>query len=297
MKQTWVTHTPFLLTIILLALSFSFGYHNYSEARQRVISDLNRALRHTVLHNSAQWLSRDTLQTCTHLQNILGNTVTISSSNRAFTEALTIRQLKKEAGIHIQIVKEKEETTPERLSASYITSDTIIWISPEQTATSANASSAYAGLSFRGYAHCTAMALWKLSDQTGPVVLFILSLLSGLTTAYLSRKKEPKPAAFSGSIIKYGNLSLSNEENCFYDEHRKRLKLTPLQFTLMEMFFQTPSHQLFKADICGTLWPGKENADETLYTLIRRLKPIIEEHSNLKITADRGRAYALEIAS
>ena len=33
---------------------------------------------------------------------------------------------------------------------------------------------------------------------------------------------------------------------------------------------------------------------DTLYTLIRRLKPIIEEHSELKIESDRGRAYELK---
>ncbi len=44
-----------------------------------------------------------------------------------------------------------------------------------------------------------------------------------------------------------------------------------------------------------SIHPGKINADETLNTLIRRLRPLVEENSNLKITTDRGRAYALEI--
>lgn len=65
--------------------------------------------------------------------------------------------------------------------------------------------------------------------------------------------------------------------------------------TLMEMFYLSSSHLLFKSDICQSLWPGKDNADETLYTLIRRLKPIVEDNSNLRITTDRGRAYGLEI--
>ena len=39
-------------------------------------------------------------------------------------------------------------------------------------------------------------------------------------------------------------------------------------------------------------WQGecRRNAE-----LIRRLRPLIEENSNLKITTDRGRAYQLEI--
>ena len=32
-----------------------------------------------------------------------------------------------------------------------------------------------------------------------------------------------------------------------------------------------------------------------LYMLIRRLKPVIEQHSNLKIESDRSKAYRLTI--
>ena len=68
-----------------------------------------------------------------------------------------------------------------------------------------------------------------------------------------------------------------------------------MQQQLMEMLWQSPSHKLSKTEICDALWPKKEDASETLYTLVRRLKPIIEEHSNLKIEVDRGRAYGLTI--
>ena len=72
------------------------------------------------------------------------------------------------------------------------------------------------------------------------------------------------------------------------------MKLTPMQQQLMEMFFRSPSHLLTKSEICEALWPKKDDASETLYTLIRRLKPVIEQHSKLKIEADRGRAYELK---
>ena len=68
-----------------------------------------------------------------------------------------------------------------------------------------------------------------------------------------------------------------------------------MQQQLMELFFRAPNHTLSKTEICEALWPKKEDADETLYTLIRRLKPIVEQHSNLKIEADRGKAYELKI--
>jgi DNA-binding response OmpR family regulator len=95
--------------------------------------------------------------------------------------------------------------------------------------------------------------------------------------------------------IQYGGLNYVESENCFMDAHSRPIKLTPMQQQLMELFFRSSSHSLTKAEICEALWPKKPDASETLYTLIRRLKPIIEEHSNLKIEVDRGKAYELKI--
>ena len=64
---------------------------------------------------------------------------------------------------------------------------------------------------------------------------------------------------------------------------------------IRDRFWQSPSHSIPKEEICATLWPKKDDANDTLYTLIRRLKPIVEEHTRLKIVADRGRNYSLEI--
>ena len=50
-----------------------------------------------------------------------------------------------------------------------------------------------------------------------------------------------------------------------------------------------------KQEICDRLWPKKPDANDTLYTLIKRIKPIIEAHSTLKIESDRGKSYSLKI--
>lgn len=68
-----------------------------------------------------------------------------------------------------------------------------------------------------------------------------------------------------------------------------------MQFELMQMFFEADGHRLVKTDICNALWPGKDNANETLYTMIKRLKPVVEANSNLKIEVERGRAYKLRV--
>ena len=96
-------------------------------------------------------------------------------------------------------------------------------------------------------------------------------------------------------VQQYGGLNYAESEGRFFDTEGQHVKLTPMQQQLMEMFFRSESHLLTKTEICEALWPKKEDASETLYTLIRRLKPIIEQHSDLKIEADRGKAYELKV--
>ena len=93
----------------------------------------------------------------------------------------------------------------------------------------------------------------------------------------------------------FGGLTYSEHDGRFYGIKGQQIKLTPMQQQLMEMFFRSDSHLLTKTEICDALWPKKDDANDTLYTLIRRLKPIIEEHTDLIIESDRGRAYELKV--
>lgn len=278
-----------LITLILCITSFILGYRSYSQTRQALVSDLNQALQRSVMQNMDLWLNRDSSNAYTRLQQIMDAPVSVSSSNRDFTEALNTPKLKQVSGISFHILK-KSEKMALAASAECLTSDTLIWVSPTGQAASDLT------LSFQGYARCSTAMILSLSDQRIPASLLIIALLWGAGSCYFFRRRTdgPPPPAVKDAIS-FGSLTLSCEDNCFYNEQRERLKFTPLQYALMEMFYLSASHQLLKTDICRALWPGKENADETLYTLIRRLKPIVEEQSNLKITTDRGRAYSLEI--
>ena len=91
-----------------------------------------------------------------------------------------------------------------------------------------------------------------------------------------------------------GNLSFDEDEDCFCTAAGDRLHLTPMQQQLMALFFRTPTHRLSKDSICQALWPGKPDASETLYTLVRRLKPTLHSHG-LTLSSDRGRGYELTI--
>ena len=136
-------------------------------------------------------------------------------------------------------------------------------------------------------AKCSAATIFYMSDQRPASVLWTIALLWGLYCFWRYRKNEP--------LIAFGGLAYSEIDRRFYNAKRNKVRLTPMQQQLMEMFFRSESHLLTKTEICDTLWPKKDDANDTLYTLIRRLKPIIEEHSDLKIESDRGRSYELKI--
>ncbi len=147
------------------------------------------------------------------------------------------------------------------------------------------------GREFRAYARCSEATIFSLSDQRLTAVLWSMTLLWAAFCFYRRRHEMLQMAG----MLQYGGLCFAEAEGTFYDAKGQRIKLTPMQQQLMEMFFRSEAHQLTKTEICDALWPKKLDASETLYTLIRRLKPVVEQHSNLKIESDRGRAYELTI--
>ena len=125
----------------------------------------------------------------------------------------------------------------------------------------------------------------SLSDQRPAMMLWSMVLMWGFFCLYQYRRRV--------TLGMFGGLAL--QEGRFVDAKGCVVKLTPMQQQLMELLWLSPTHQLPKTEICDALWPKKEDASETLYTLIRRLKPIIEQHSDLKIEVDRGKSYGLTI--
>jgi hypothetical protein len=113
--------------------------------------------------------------------------------------------------------------------------------------------------------------------------VFLAVLLWGLFCLY--HRRPTIAGLYGGLAMRDGNI---------VDAQGCAIKLTPMQQQLMEMFMSAPEYTLTKQQICDALWPKKDDASETLYTLIRRLKPIVEQHSELKIEVDRGRAYSLK---
>lgn len=139
-------------------------------------------------------------------------------------------------------------------------------------------------------AGCGVLTVFGLSDQrlSGTMMATALLWLIG-STAYGKRQRH---ALVPQEGITFGGITLHN--NRFRTEGGEDIRFTPMQHELMGMFFRSEEHTLLKQDVCHHLWPKKPDASDTLYTLIRRLKPVLEEHSRLKIESDRGKTYILK---
>ena len=120
-------------------------------------------------------------------------------------------------------------------------------------------------------AKCSAVMIWSLSDQRLSAWLAVMALLSLALSFRGRRQSQP---------ITMDSFSATH--------------LTPMQRQLMEMFVASGSHRLSKHEICDALWPKKDDASETLYALISRLKRELEKTSSFDIISDRGRAYILK---
>ena len=142
-------------------------------------------------------------------------------------------------------------------------------------------------IEFQSFANCSAASVFALSDQRLPVSFSLLAALWVLFSLGYFRKHR------DGMVI-FGELMLDEAHQCFYNRKHQPVKLTPMQQQLLCLFFSKSNHQLTKQEICDTLWPKKPDASDTLYTLVKRIKPVIEENGNLKIVSVRGKDYQLQ---
>ena len=141
----------------------------------------------------------------------------------------------------------------------------------------------------QGYANCSMADIFGMSNQRTSFILMLMALVWA-AWAMLYHRKDYQNEEYNP--LSFGSLSYSSEDDSFYNADTKQaIHFTPMQHQLMQMFLE--KHQLTKQEICDALWPKKPDASETLYTLIRRIKPIIESNSNLMIESERGKAYRL----
>lgn len=265
--------------LTLMLTSLLAGRHNYCKARNEITADLNQALAQTLKERKDYIITQDTIRAYKQLRKTSGGQVLIAVSDERFCRYLKDKRLQQAAFITFDVVDSDFQNNS--LGDQAICSDTLIVKDKHAGET----------LVLKGYARLSVASILGMSDQRIPAACMISAFLWAMLSWLYLRKKQEGSEAVTG----FGGLVYSEVDQRFYTAAHTPIRFTPMQQQLMLLFWNAPSHSLTKEDICAVLWPKKEDANDTLYTLIRRLKPIVEEHTNLKIVADRGRNYSLEI--
>ena len=250
---------PFIAITVFFSLmipSLFLSYGNYTTAKEHIIDDVNQALAQTILYKQSDRITADTL--------------------KVYRSKLKIDQLKKTSYLAM--------CTEEPSNVSFC-SDTMTYKCGEER------------LHVRAYPNCSKAAIFSMSEQTVPGMLFIVSVLWGMFSVfYLNHKKSLYPSLHSDNqSIVFGDIMFSDSRSLFYNGNNEEIHFTPMQYAFMKILITSECKKVSINDICKKLWPGKDNSKETLYTLVRRLKPVVESNSNVRIISDKGGYYSLKI--
>lgn len=139
-------------------------------------------------------------------------------------------------------------------------------------------------------ANCSFATTFMMSDQKASGSILLVGMLWLFGSLWYVRRNRPELIVQG---LSYGGIVFNND--MFMTQSGEQIHLTPMQHSLLKMFITADTHTLSKQEICNRLWPKKPDANDTLYTLIKRIKPILETHSTLKIESDRGKSYSLKI--
>lgn len=256
-----------LVPLSLLIASIAAGYFSYSDARRTIAENLNHATIAITDKNRGLWTRQDTVAALCQLNEATNRPLIFRISETYFGD----RALKGDAYLTLTVLTPDYNTNNANtnnasgMSADKIVSDSIMLI----TGNDANCVT----IQVRGYTDCSMASVFAASDQALPGVLFGLSLLS-TALLFMTRRR-------TGHVASPGIVIAS-------------LKLTPMQRRFLELLIDAPDMRVDKRTLCATLWDNKSNAEESLYTLVRRTKVAIAD-SGIGITCNRGDSYELRI--
>lgn len=239
---------------------------SYSNAKQNIANDLNDAMFALANENSELWTRPDTVAAIRQMYETTHKPLIYQASDVNFRNA----SLKDEAYFTLALV-DKKNTSP-KIRGNKIASDSIMLV-PER------ASDGLA-IQVQGFADCSMASIFIASDQTLPGILFALSILSMASMLIWKRKETEK--SDTELIVLTVSPSLDG------------IKLTPMQRQFAQMLLDAPDMRVDKRILCETLWGNKSNAEESLYTLVRRTKNALAQ-ANMEIVCNRGDSYELRI--
>ena len=241
---------------------------SYSNAKRNIANDLNDAMYALANEKSELWTRPDTIAAIRHLNETTHKPLVYQASDVNFRNPV----LKDEAYFTLALVDANNGTY--RIGGNKIASDSII-LMPARSVDGL-------AIQVQGFADCSIASIFCASDQTLPGILFSLSILSMASMFIWKRKRTDTPEVEFAAIS--GSPSLDG------------IKLTPMQRQLTRMLLEAPGMKVDKRSLCESLWGNKSNAEESLYTLVKRTKNALAQ-ANMEIVCNRGDSYELRIKS
>lgn len=249
-----------LLPFSLMMASIVTGVIAYSDAKQVITDDLNNAMITLANRNRELWTRQDTIAAIRKMHDATHKPLIYQASDLSFSNLA----LKDEVYFTLALI-DKRSSAP-KIEGDKITSDSIMLL-PQHPADGV-------AVRVQGFAHCSMASVFVASDQTLSGVLFSLALLSMLAMLVWRRRKGiPQSEAV---------ISLDG------------LHLTPMQRRFAQMLLDAPDYKVEKATLCAALWGNKSNAEESLYTLVKRTKTALAD-TGIEIVCNRGYSYELRV--
>lgn len=269
---------PITVFLCLFISSLLAGHYSFREAQREISNDLTQALYHTYKENQNSMISQDTIRAYKQIQTFTDGMSFLAITDKRFIDYLKYEQLRKGAYVSFGLFNQSAKNW--HFSENEILSDTLIISDAKLGET----------IVLKGVSKPTLATILSISNQCPSLTLAVLSLVWALFSWMSFRKKREG----NEDLSCFGGVRFSEVDETFYGMNGEPIHFTPMQTQLMRLFWEHPSHSIPKDEICAVLWPKKEDANDTLYTLVKRIKPILEDNTNLRLTADRGKSYVLK---
>lgn len=239
---------------------------SYSNAKQSITDDLNDAILSLANENRELWTRPDTIAAIRQMYETTHKPLIYQASDVNFRN----NSLKNEAYFTLALV-DKRNTSP-NFKGNKIASDSIMLVPARATNGLA--------IQVQGFADCSMASIIIASDQTLPGILFSLSILS-MASMFVLKRRAVKISE-RGLVAIPASPSLDG------------IKLTPMQRRFAQMLLDAPDRKVEKRILCEVLWDNKCNAEESLYTLVRRTKTVLAK-ADIEIVCNRGDSYELRV--
>lgn len=255
-----------LVPLALMIASIISSCLSYSQARQNIADELNSAMIALADENSELWTRPDTIAAIRQMYEVTHKSLIYQASDFNFRNT----SLKDVTYFKLALV-DKHNTAP-KIQGDKIASDSILLV-PQY-------GNDGLAVQIQGFADYSMASVFCASDQTLPGILFSLSILS-MASMLIWKRKET-------GISETELIAISTSPSL------DGIKLTPMQRQLTRMLLEAPGMKVDKRSLCESLWGNKSNAEESLYTLVKRTKDALAE-ANMEIVCNRGDSYELRV--